>query len=419
MSSQLRVAALQLQAHDRSDFLERWPSIRLAVERSLAAKPDLLVLPEATIPGYVLGEQPVEAPEIDGAVAELAAMARRFGSAILVGLVRIAGARRYNAALLIDRDGSLAGYADKIFLWHFDRRWFTPGERIEPIDSSLGKIGALVCADGRIPSIAATLVDRGARILAMPTAWVTSGRDPAALENLQADLLAFVRARENRVPFVAANKAGGEAGIARYCGKSTIVAADGSTLARASERAEEAIAATVELGAAEPPVRARALALPGRASSSAMPTRRRVAVAADPALLTERARRFLDAPDSIDDAWEIDDAALASPLALTEARLHGMRIFRCESEIERRWCERFARARAAELRCYGIVVHRPSDELFAVDPEGTILTASSAQQPIVAFAIDLDRTENGELAPSSDALAALARVEALAAQNNA
>ncbi len=419
MSSQLRVAALQLQAHDRPDFLERWPSIRRAVERSLAEKPDLLVLPEATIPGYVLGEQPVDAREVDSAVVELAAMARRFGSAILVGLVRIEEARRYNAALLIDRDGSLAGYADKIFLWHFDRRWFTQGERIEPIDSSLGKVGALVCADGRIPSIAATLVDRGARILAMPTAWVTSGRDPAALENLQADLLAFVRARENRVPFVAANKVGGEAGIARYCGKSAIVAADGSTLARASERTEERISATVDLGAAEPPVRVRALALPGHASSAAMPARRRVAIAYDAALPTERARRFLDAPDSVEDAWEIDDAALASPLALTEARLHGMRIFRCASDLERSWCERFARARCAELRCYGIVAHRPSEEIFAIDPEGTVLTASSAQQPIVAFAIDLARTENGELAPSSDALATLARVEGLAAKGSA
>ncbi len=413
MSSQLRVAALQLQAHDRSAFPERWPAIRHAVERSLAEKPDLLVLPEATIPGYILGESPVEPSEIDGALEELAALARRFGSAILVGFVRVEAERRFNAALLIDRDGSRAGYADKIFLWHFDRRWFTPGERIEPIDSSLGKIGALVCADGRIPTIAASLVDRGAQILAMPTAWVTSGRDPSALENLQADLLAFVRARENRVPFVAANKAGGEADIARYCGKSAILAADGSILARASERTEETIFATVEIGAPNAFIRPRALALPGGAPSAAMPARRRVAVAYDAASVTEPARRFLDALDSIADAWEIDDAALASPLALVEARLHGMRVFRCESDLERSWCERFTRARCAELRCYGVVVHRPSAEIFAVDPEGTILTSSSSQQPVVSFAIDIARTEIGELAPSSDALATLARVEML------
>ena len=57
----------------------------------------------------------------------------------------------------------------------------------------------------------------------MPTAWVTSGRDPTALENVQADLLGRVRAYENRVPFVAANKCGSELGMVAYCGKSQIV----------------------------------------------------------------------------------------------------------------------------------------------------------------------------------------------------
>ena len=419
MSSQLRVAALQLQAHDRSDFASRWPAIRHAVERSLAAKPDLLLLPEATIPAYIIGETPVDPKQIDEAVGELSALARRFESAILTGTVRVVGDRQFNAALLIDRDGSIAGYADKFFLWHFDRRWFTAGDRIEPIDSSLGKIGALVCADGRIPTIAATLVDRGAQILAMPTAWVTSGRNPSALENLQADLLAVVRARENHVPFVAANKSGGEGEIARYCGKSTIVAADGSILARAAENGEETILATVEIDAPNATVRERALALPGRSPSSAMPARRRVAIASDSSLVSERTRRFLDAPDALDDAWEIDDAALTSPVALVEARMHGMRIFRCESDLELAWCERFARARSAELRCYGVLLHRPSNTTFAVDPDGTILTASSPFQPIVSFAIDLARTESGELAPSSDALAALARVESLRQRSDA
>ncbi|MDH2909861.1 MAG: carbon-nitrogen hydrolase family protein [Candidatus Eremiobacteraeota bacterium] len=419
MSSQLRVAALQLQAHDRSDFVKRWPAIRHAVERSLAAKPNLLLLPEATIPAYIIGETPVDPAQVDEAVRELSALARRFESAILTGTVRIAGDRQFNAALLIDRDGSIAGYADKFFLWHFDRRWFTAGERIEPIDSSLGKIGALVCADGRIPTVAATLVERGAQILAMPTAWVTSGRDPNALENLQADLLAVVRARENRVPFVAANKSGGEAGIARYCGKSTIVAADGSILARAAENGEETILATVEIEAPNASTRERALAVPGRTPSSAMPPRRRVALASDSSVVSDRTRRFLDAPDGIDDAWEIDDAALTSPFALVEARMHGMRIYRCESDLERSWCERFARARSSELRCYGVVVHRPSNEIIAVDPEGAILTASGPHQRIISFGIDLARTDSGELAPSSDALAALARVERLRQRSDA
>ena len=69
----------------------------------------------------------------------------------------------------------------------------------------------------------------------MPTAWVTSGRDPTSLENVQADLLGRVRAYENRVPFVAANKCGSELGMVAYCGKSQIVDSRGEIVALANQ----------------------------------------------------------------------------------------------------------------------------------------------------------------------------------------
>ena len=59
---------------------------------------------------------------------------------------------------------------------------------------AVGRLGVLICADGRMPGIGRALVDAGAQVLVMPTAWVTSGRNPHELENLQADLLAQVRA---------------------------------------------------------------------------------------------------------------------------------------------------------------------------------------------------------------------------------
>ena len=116
----------------------------------------------------------------------------------------------------------------------------------------------LVCADGRLPTIARTLVERGAEILVMPTAWVTSGRDPRALENAQADLMINVRARENGVPFLAANKCGVERGAVAYCGKSAIVAADGTFLARAPQSEAGVIAHEIEAGGPASHLRRRA-----------------------------------------------------------------------------------------------------------------------------------------------------------------
>src|SRR5579862_3208334 len=243
------VTALQLQAHDRDAFARCVDSVLEATRRAAAAS-DLVVLPEGTFPAYVLGERSIDDGAVNEAVGRVREIAQRSRTVIVVGVAAPVDGELRNAALVIDADGSLAGRADKLFLWHFDRRWFAAGERIEPIATAIGALGVLICADGRLPTISRALVDRGARLLVMPTAWVTSGGEPAALENVQADLLARVRAYENGVPFVAANKCGVELGMVAYCGKSQIVDANGDVIAFADQREPGIVRATV---AAESP----------------------------------------------------------------------------------------------------------------------------------------------------------------------
>ena len=191
------------------------------------------------------------------------------------------------------------GAPTSFFLWHFDRRWFAPGERIEPVATAIGALGVLVCADGRLPTIARALVDRGATALVMPTAWVTSGRNPAALENVQADLLARVRAYENGVPFVAANKCGSELGMVAYCGKSQIVDSCGEIVALASEREPQTLVASIALRTALP----RRTALEAvKARKSRLDRTIRLAISFDPL------------PDDIDERIELlDDVCALSP----------------------------------------------------------------------------------------------------------
>ena len=264
-------------------------------------------------------------------------------------------------------DGSIAGRADKAFLWHFDRRWFEPADAIEPIATSIGKLGALVCADGRIPTIARALVDRGARLLVMPTAWVSSGRDPDALENVQADLLARVRAYENGVPFVAANKCGTELGIALYCGKSQIVDATGRTAAIAGEREPEAIDARVEMPAPAP--HRAAEYEPETAAPRPLPeTPLRIAISMlegdqiDPARLTWLHARYVIAPNAPERRAEleravavatVDDAVAEDPggvAKLAARRISGHRLGqRRERDLDARPGPG-ARARGARLR---------------------------------------------------------------------
>ncbi|MGC1986374.1 MAG: carbon-nitrogen hydrolase family protein, partial [Candidatus Cybelea sp.] len=284
---------MQLQARDRGAFSGAFQNIVDTVARA-ARNADLLVLPEGTIPGYVLGHEPLDARQVDDALGELAKIARAAETVIVVGAAIAERGMQRNGAVVIDADGSLAGRADKLFLWHFDRRWFAGGERLAPVRTRVGSLGVLVCADGRLPTISRALVDDGADLLVMPTAWVTSGRDPSALENVQADLLARVRAYENRVPFVAANKCGSELGMVAYCGKSQIIDAGGEIVAIAGERERETLRAFLTLES-ERPTRAEPVAPAPRSSSAGVPLRIAIAGESLPADVEVRLEMLDDA----------------------------------------------------------------------------------------------------------------------------
>ena len=431
-SPTLHVAALQLRAHDRRDFDAAWPGILAAAARTIEDDDvDLLVLPEATIPGYVLGGDDVDDTAMARALAELAALAARTATVIVAGSVVRVGNRLRNAAIAFDRDGSVAGRADKTFLWHFDSRWFEAGDAIEPISTSIGKIGALVCADGRIPTIARALVDRGAQMLVMPTAWVTSGRDPGALENVQADLLARVRAYENGVPFVAANKCGVELGIALYCGKSQIVDASGRTLAIAGERDAEAIAARVDMTPARPH-RARVL-VPAHAAPRPLPERPiRIAISARDGSALDREHlawlnaEYAIAPDSTEQlagldraiaVATVDDALAGDPAGIAELRRAGYRVIVWESRSGDGWTRDVARARALESRVYVVVLDRSANRAFAVDPDGAVLCGTFGEYRIAGFDLDARKTTLTAVAPETDVLEAFNRVAAIVARN--
>lgn len=418
----LRVAALQLRAHDRSDFAGTLDDIVRAT-RDAAAAADLVVLPEGTLPAYVIGQTPINAAEIQRAVDVLCVVARETSTVIVIGIAAADDERMpSNRALAIDADGTLAGQADKLFLWHFDRRWFAPGTRLTPIPTAVGTLGLLVCADGRLPTIARALVDRGARLLVMPTAWVTSGRNPQSLENVQADLLASVRAYENNVPFVAANKCGAELGMVAYCGKSQIVDANGDLLAVASERDAQTIHATLRLGAPRP--HRATIATPKRCKNAATQSLR-IAVSYDPLPfdIDERLEMLDDdfavAPN--DDtrfaaleralgAARIDDATAMDPGGCVPYRLGGYQLLVWNSNLDAPWLERIARARAVELRLYLIVFDNVGHRAFAVDPDGTIVAGTFDGYRIAGFAFDPRKTLETAVAPGTDVQAGLRRI---------
>jgi predicted amidohydrolase len=270
-------------------------------------------------------------------------------------------------------------------------------------------LGALVCADGRIPTISRARVDAGAEILVMPTAWVTSGRDPQNLENAQADLLARVRARENGVPFIAANKCGVELGVVAYCGKSQIVGADGAPLAIAAQDRSETLVRQIELGAASP-LRSRGAA---HALDDAPESALRIAI-------TPRARnagdaellQILEADMLIDaDTPAVDDDLVLDPGGLAALRIAGTTLAVWRTSYDPAWQTTIARARALELRMYVVAIDAARGRAYAVDPDGAVVCGTYGDYEIAGFTFDPARTRQTIVAPGTDVLAGLHRAQ--------
>lgn len=413
------VAAVQTRAHDRAGFTERWPALLSHIAAAAESGARLVVVPEGTVPAYVIGADPVDPVQLESAAQDVIAVAARTGATIVYGGARAGEHGTANSAYVVTAAG-IVGHADKCFLWHFDRRWFSAGTALEPVDTPVGRLGIFICADGRIPTIPSTLVARGAEILVVPTAWVTSGRDPHALENLQADVMIPVRARENGVAVVAANKVGVEARSVAYCGKSQIVAADGTVVALAAQDAETILHGTVAIG---PPIVDRTAPPPPvtRLAGDELPASLRIAIAvhADPRLralaATADAELVIDPhaqPASADVAL-VDDEAVLDPRALVPARLAGVRLFVWRASIAGAWVAPFARTRAAELRAYVVVFDSLRRRAFAVDPDGNVVCGTFGDFELAAFAFDRARTDAWRVAPATDVREALVRVSDL------
>ncbi len=142
-----------------------------------AGKVDIVVTPEGFLDGYVSTEPTVTKADmvkyaIDPArseyALEAAAWARRNETWLIYGCTRKEKEQVFNAALIYDRRGSLAGMYDKLHLQKHDLK-YAPGRHLNVYASDFGPFGIMICADRRWPETARTLTLRGARVIFNPT----------------------------------------------------------------------------------------------------------------------------------------------------------------------------------------------------------------------------------------------------------
>lgn len=124
----------------------------------------------------------------------------------------------HNTAVVFDTDGSIAGKYRKMHIpddpAYYEKFYFTPGDLgFEPIQTSLGKLGVLVCWDQWYPEAARLMALKGAEILIYPTAigWESSDTDEEKARQLNAWIISQrAHAVANGIPVVSVNRVGHE-----------------------------------------------------------------------------------------------------------------------------------------------------------------------------------------------------------------
>lgn len=158
----------------------------------------------------------------------------------------------HNTAFVFERDGSVAGKYRKMHIpddpGFYEKFYFTPGDiGFEPIETSLGKLGVLVCWDQWYPEAARLMALKGAKILIYPTAigWFEGDSEDEKSRQLEA-WVAVQRGHSvaNGLPVVAVNRVGFEkddSGVMdgiKFWGNSFVFGPQGEQLFRADSTDE-------------------------------------------------------------------------------------------------------------------------------------------------------------------------------------
>ena len=188
--------------------------------------------------------------------------ARKYGVVIVTSLFeRRAAGLYHNTSVVIERDGTIAGKYRKMHIpddpAYYEKFYFTPGDiGFEPINTSVGRLGVLVCWDQWYPEAARLMALRGADMLIYPTAIGFESSDSAEEQERQREAWTTVQrghAVANGLPVISVNRVGhepdpsGQTNGIQFWGSSFVAGPQGEFLWRASAVEEQRKVVDVDL----------------------------------------------------------------------------------------------------------------------------------------------------------------------------
>lgn len=193
---------------------------------------------------------------------EFGALAKELGVVLVISLFekRMAGLY-HNTAVVIEKDGSIAGKYRKMHIpddpAYYEKFYFTPGDLgFEPINTSVGKLGVLVCWDQWYPEAARLMALAGAEVLIYPTAigWESTDTEEEKARQREAWMISQrAHAVANGLHVISVNRTGYEPDLSgatngiQFWGSSFVAGPQGEIIAQTSSDKEENLVVEIDL----------------------------------------------------------------------------------------------------------------------------------------------------------------------------
>ncbi|MCC6725813.1 MAG: carbon-nitrogen hydrolase [Saprospiraceae bacterium] len=206
--------------------------------------------------------EPIPGPSTE----RFGALAKELGIVLVTSLFeKRAPGLYHNTAVVFEKDGSIAGKYRKMHIpddpAYYEKFYFTPGDLgFEPIQTSVGKLGVLVCWDQWYPEAARLMAMRGADMLIYPTAIGWESTDEAAEKQRQQDAWVISQrghAVANGLPVLSINRIGhepdpsGNTNGIQFWGHSFVAGPQGEFVVKAGSEKEENLIVDIDLGRSE------------------------------------------------------------------------------------------------------------------------------------------------------------------------
>ena len=248
-----------IQQHNGADRADNQRRLQEKVRQCAAQGADLVVLQELHNGLYFCQEEDVDqfdqAESIPGPSTEsFGTLAKELGVVIVLSLFEKRAVGLYhNTAVVIEKDGTIAGKYRKMHIpddpAYYEKFYFAPGDLgFNPIKTSVGTLGVLVCWDQWYPEAARLMALAGAEMLIYPTAIGWESTDPENEKARQTEAWMISQrghAVANGLPVVSVNRVGWEEdpsgatnGI-QFWGNSFVAGPQGEVLAKLSNTEEE------------------------------------------------------------------------------------------------------------------------------------------------------------------------------------